>query len=146
MLLRWCSDSSLVACGGLAGVVGIAYAVGRASAWELIPVGSLAAVALSGAALFQRHPVERVAGAALLVWLVLATLTEQFDCAARDHGVLVAVAWLVLPIAGGAVLPAAGHWWSGLGCWAATFAGVAATTFSAHHVHAGAGLFVRWLF
>ena len=70
-------------------------------------------MALSFAAIFQPRKAERIAGAALLAWIVLATLTEQFAWAASEHGVLVAAAWLVPPVAGGAILPTAGHWWSG---------------------------------
>jgi hypothetical protein len=123
-------------------VVGVAYATGCARFQELIGLGSLAAVALSVAALFR--PAERAPGAALLVWVVLAAVTEQFAWAATDGGVLVAAAWLVPPVAGGAVLPARGRWLSGVGCWAASFAGVAATTYSVHSVYSGAGLIMVW--
>ena len=113
--VRWVRRQSLIACVGLAAVVGAAYA-GRAHLYGLIGLVSLAAVALSFAAVFQRRPAERIAGIALLAWVVLATLTEQFAWAADDGGVFVAAAWLLPPVAGGAALPAAGHWWSGLGC------------------------------
>lgn len=134
-----------LAYGGLAGVVGIAYAVGREREVGLIPIGTLAAVALAVAALFVPRAVERAAGVALLVWVALAAATEQFAWAASDRGVLVAIVWLVPPVIGGAVLPARGYWRSGLGCWAAAFAGIAATTYSLHSVHSGAGLLMRWL-
>src|SRR4051812_18275503 len=113
--VRWGSCRSLVVCVGLAAVVSAAYVIGRAHIDTLIGIGSLAAVALCFAAIFQPRTAERIAGAALLAWIVLATLTEQFAWAASEHGVLVAAAWLVPPVAGGAILPTAGHWWSGLG-------------------------------
>jgi len=78
------------------------------------------------------------------VWVVAATLTGQFAEAASGYGVLAAAAWLVPPVVGGVLLPAAGHWRSGLGCWSAAFAGVAATTYSVYSVHSGAGLILVW--
>jgi hypothetical protein len=144
--VQWSSFTFLIARVGLVAVVGAAYAAGRAHLPGLILIGSLVAVALSLTAIFRPQPVERIAGAALLVWVILATLTEQFAWVASSHEVLVAAAWLVPPVAGGAVLPAAGHWRSGLGCWAASFAGVAATTYTVHSVHSGAGLFMLWQF
>ena len=142
--MRWGSCRSLIACCGLAAVVGLGYAAGRAHAHGLVGLGTIAAVVLSVAALVRSRPVERVAGAALLLWEFSAALTEQFAWVASDREGLVAAAWLVLPVAGGAVLPATGHWRSGLGCWAASFAGVAATTYSVHSVYSGAGLIMVW--
>ena len=142
--MRWGGLRSLVACMGLVVVVCAGYTAGRAHAHGLIGLGSLAAVVLAVAALVRPRPAERTAGAALFAWVVLTALTDQFAWAASDHGVIVAAAWLVPPVVGGAVLPAGGHWRSGLGCWAGAFAGVAATTYSVYSVHSGAGLIMVW--
>ncbi|QEL16184.1 hypothetical protein [Limnoglobus roseus] len=142
--MQWSGRRSLIACTGLALMVSVAYAVGRARAEIFIGLGSFAAVVLSVAAAFRPWPTERVAGTIVLGWVVLATLTEQFAWAAGTHGVLVAGAWLILPVVGGVVLPARGYWWSGLGCWAAAFAGIAATTYSVHSIYSGAGLVFVW--
>ena len=142
--MRWVSLRSLIACAGLAVVVGAAYVTGRARLEGAIGLSSFAAFVLSVAALLLSRPVERAAGAGLLLWIVAAILTEQFAWAASEYRVLVAAAWLAPPVLGGVVLPAAGHWRSGLGCWAAAFAGVAATTYSVYSVHSGAGLILVW--
>lgn len=142
--MRWITYRSLIASVGFVAVLGAAYAIGCAHLHSLIGIGSLAAIVLSLIAIFQPRTTERIAGTTLLVWVVLATLTEQFAWAASSHGIIVAAAWLVLPIAGGVVLTSVGYWWSGLGCWAASFAGVAATTYSVHSVHSGAGLIQVW--
>jgi hypothetical protein len=142
--VKWINRRSLIASVGFVAVLGAAYVIGRAHLHGLIGIGSLAAIGLSLIAIFQPRTAERIAGTTLLVWVVLATLTEQFAWAASSHGILIAAAWLVPPIAGGVVLTSAGHWWSGLGCWAASFAGVAATTYSVHSVHSGAGLIQLW--
>lgn len=142
----WDSRQSLIACCGLVAVIGAAYASGCAHLSGVILLGSLGAVALSLGATFRPRFTERVAGLVLLAWVVLAAWTEQFAWVASSQGVFVAAAWLVPPVAGGVALPAAGHWWSGLGCWAASFAGVAATTYTVHSVHSVAGLFVVWRF
>ena len=83
--MRWSSRRSVIACVGCATVVGMGYAAGCARIHSLIGVGSLAAVALSMAALFRPRSAERAAGAALLAWVILATLTEQFAWAASEH-------------------------------------------------------------
>jgi hypothetical protein len=142
--VRWGDYRSQIACAGLTAVIGAAYGADLAQLSGLIFLGSLTAVVLSLVAIFQRRTAERIAGATLLAWVVLATWTEQFAGAASTHGLLVSAAWLVLPVAAGAVLPRAGHWWSGLACWAASFAGVAATTYSVYSVYSWAGLFVVW--
>jgi hypothetical protein len=136
----------LIACGGLVAVVCAAYGAGCEHADYLIPYSALAAVALSVAAMVRPQAAERFAGGALLAWVVLATLTDQFAfVVSTSYGVLVAAAWLVPPVVGGVALPTAGYWLSGFGCWAAAFAGVAATSSSAHSTSHGAGLFFGWV-
>jgi hypothetical protein len=142
--MRWGSRRSLIVCAGLATVFSAAYAAGRAHLDGLISLGSFAAVALSLVAIFRPTSTERIGGAALLSWIVLAAWTEQFAWAASSSGIIYAAVWLLPPIVGGVVLPTSGHWWSGVGCWAATFAGVAATTYSVHSIYSGAGLFFLW--
>jgi hypothetical protein len=147
---RWGSRQSALVGGGLLAVVGVAYAAGRAPSGTGCPgavfLASLAGVTLAVAALFRSPPRgERVAGAVLLGWFVLAVVTEQFAWVGDAQGVVAAVAWLVPPAAGGVVLPRRGCWLSGLGCWAALFAGTAALTYTVSHTDSGLGLLLKWL-
>ncbi len=130
-------------------VVSLAFAHGYTSAERcnvhgrfprIDVLGTFASVGLSVVALFLPGLVERLAGFVLLAWVVLAEQTDQFIWVNSQCGVLNAAAWLLLPIAGGAVLPSAGYWCSGLACWAASFSGVTATVFSMHCYFSAAGL------
>ena len=138
---------------GLLAVVGVAYLAGqslKASDCSLFIVfASFAGVIVAFTDLLRPPKsdpiVGRVAGGLLLGWFVLATTTEQFAWAEDAHGIVIGIAWLVQPLVGGATLPSRGNWLAGLGCWAATFAGTAALTYSVCHVNSGMGLIVRWV-
>jgi hypothetical protein len=88
---------------------------------------------------------ERVAGGGLLIYVVLATASEQFAWVGNANGVVIGVAWLFPLTLGGVMLPCRDCWLAGLACWCVLFGGVAALTYSASHTGSGVGLFFIWL-
>jgi hypothetical protein len=133
----------------LIALVGIAYTVGRLlGATDCVGVTSLAtllAAVLSLIALVRGPTAGRSAGVALLVWLVAASVTEQFSRAYDAHGVVVGLAWLILPTVGGVVLLGRSLWWAGVGCSSAMFAGVTALAYTRTHSSSGVGLVLAWM-
>jgi hypothetical protein len=108
-------------------------------------VGSiLALVALLRPTLPQTpRATERVVAVALLVYLLVATVTDQFAWVGGAVGVVVGVAWLVPLIAGGLLLPCARCWLAAVACWALLLAATAALMYSASHRLSGMGLFLN---
>lgn len=148
------SRRSVVAGLALLGVVGVGWLTGRTlSATDCSTVtglacdggGALAVVAVVRRPRSTDPPwVERLAGAALLAYILLATVTEQFAWVGDTRAAAVGVVWLAPLVLGGAVLPRRGAWWAAGGCCAVLFAGTAALTYSANHVSSGVGLVIVW--
>ena len=82
--------------------------------------------------------------AALLVWLVMAAVTEQFAWVDDARGVAVGVAWLVPPAVGTVILLRRREWWGGAGCSVALFAGATSLVYSVTHTGSGVGLMFAW--
>jgi hypothetical protein len=136
-------------------VVGAGSAAGpwlrAADCCRVTTLACLAAVILGlGGAILKPGPddgfkVERKAATAVMAYVVVAALTEQFAWVSDDHDVLVAVAWLSPLVVGGVVLPRRGNWLPGRWGWTLLFAGTAALTYSTTHINSGVGLAFAWL-
>lgn len=87
--------------------------------------------------------VERVAGGGLIMYVVVATGTDQFAWVRSGRAAIIGVVWLVPLVAGGMYLPRAGYWITSAGCWTVLFGGVAALSYSTSHLRSGMGLFLN---
>jgi hypothetical protein len=111
----------------------------------------LAGGLLGLAGLFRRSApdgqpwVERLAGACLLAYVVIAGVVEPLAFVGNVSEVFVSVAWLSPLIIGGVLLPSRGYWRAGLGCWSILFSGTAALSYNVSHVDSGWGFLIRWL-
>lgn len=133
---------------GLLAVVGAAYAVGRSlgvgDCSKVTGLASVAGVVLSLIAVVRGSSVGRASGVALLVWLVVAAVTEQFAWVDDARGVAVGVAWLVPPAVGTLILLRRRECWVGAGCSVALFAGATSLVYSVTHTGSGVGLMFAW--
>src|SRR5262249_47990073 len=117
----------------------------------VVSLSCLVGVILALVALFRwpwrsaAQVVERLAGVALLAYVVAATASEQFAWVWEASGIVIAVAWLSPLAGGGMILPCRGCWIAGVGCWCVLFGGTGALTYSATHAGSGVGLFFAWL-
>jgi len=150
------SRQSLVLGVGLAAVVGLAYLAGTSlrptECNSLVGGACLAGVTLAIVAVVRGNrrkpapPIEQIAGLGLLAYIVLAVLSEQFAWASNERGVIIGIAWLIPPAAGGVLLPRRDCWYAATGYWAVLFAGTAALSYTASHVYSGMGLIIMWMY
>ena len=133
---------------GLLALVGAACAVGRSlgvgDCSEVTGLASVAGVVLTLIAVVRDSSVGRASGVALLVWLVVAAVNEEFAWVDDARGVAVGVAWLVPPAVGAVILRRRREWWVGAGCSVSVFAGATALVYSVTHTGSGVGLMFAW--
>jgi hypothetical protein len=132
-------------------VIAAGYLAGRGflPAELFVPSATITSVILAGASFFCKPPEEknvasRFGATVLLGYILLAVQVEPLASAWTEGHVLFAVAWLVPSILGAVLLPGRALWLVCAAYWLLLFAGVAALTYTVHHIHSGMDFLIMW--
>jgi hypothetical protein len=152
---RWGGWNSIILGGVLLTIVGAGYLVGRL-VWAtecnlVVGIATLQGTVVGLAAAIRptwqadTRSLERNSGIALLMYVVVATVSEQFAWASNTSGVLIGIGWLVPLCVGALILLRRNCWFAGWASCALLFAGTTALSYSATHTGSGVGLVMCWM-
>lgn len=135
----------------VAGAMAVGHSLPSTLCHSVVPLSALTGMVLALIAVFRRSQsgnglgVERIAGFILILYVVVAGLSEQFAWVGNARQMIIAIGWLTPLIVGSVVLPRLKCWFAGFGYWLVLFSGVAALVYTVSNYNSGMGLFSGWL-